>query len=64
MLWNRKEDKTGLYGSYIDKQNSTVYTAVSNEVIGALGTKTYTGTLAFKAGGSARNCFGLSITEH
>lgn len=63
LLWNRKEDKTGLYGSYIDKQNSTVYTAVSNEVIGALGTKTYTGTLAFKAGGSARNCFGLSITD-
>lgn len=63
LLWNRKEDKTGLYGSYIDKQNATVYTQVNNEVIGALGTKNYTGTLAFKAGGASRNCFAVNITD-
>jgi hypothetical protein len=63
ILWNRKEDKTGLYGSYIDRQNATTYNNVTNEVIGALGTKNYTGTLAFKAGGVSRNCFALSITD-
>lgn len=31
ILWDRPEDKTGLYGSYIDVQNSTVYTAVTGE---------------------------------
>lgn len=63
ILWNRKEDKTGLYGSYIDRQNSTVYTSVANEAVGALGSTHYTGTLAFKAGGATRNCFGVSITD-
>ena len=61
LLWNRKEDKTGLYGSWIDKQNSTVYTQVTNEAIGALGSINYTGTLAFKAGGSSRNCFAVTF---
>jgi hypothetical protein len=57
ILWNRKEDKTGLYGSYIDRQDSTVYTSVSGEA-----TTSLTGTLAFKAGGATRNCFGVTIT--
>jgi len=60
-LWNRLEDKTGLYISYIDRQDSTVYTAVSGEAVGALGSTTYSGTLAFKAGSARRTCFGVSI---
>lgn len=62
LLWNRKEDKTGLYGSYIDRQNSTVYTQVTNEAIGVLGATNYTGTLAFKAGGASRNSFAVSFS--
>lgn len=61
LLWDREKDKTGLYGSKIDRQNSTSYTTVTSEAIGALGSTTYTGTLAFKAGGARRNCFGVSI---
>lgn len=57
ILWNRTQDKTGLYGSYIDPQNSTVYTTVSGEATASL-----SGTLAFKAGGATRNCFGVTIT--
>jgi hypothetical protein len=57
ILWNRPEDKTGLYGSYIDRQDSTVYTTVAGEA-----TTSLTGTLAFKAGGATRNCFGVTIT--
>ncbi len=62
LLWNRAEDKTGIYGSYIDRQNSTVYTTVNNEAIGSSGSTHYSGTLAFKASGATRVCFGLSIT--
>lgn len=63
LLWNRDKDKTGLYGSYIDRQNvaSGAYAAVTSEAIGALGSTTYTGTLAFKAGGAVRSCFGVSF---
>lgn len=60
ILWNRSEpskDTTGLYGSYIDRQDSTVYTSVSGEA-----TTSLTGTLAFKAGAATRNCFGVTIT--
>lgn len=57
ILWNRPEDKTGLYGSRIDPQNSTVYTTVTGEA-----TTSLTGTLAFKGGGATRNCFGVTIT--
>lgn len=57
ILWDRAEDKTGLYGSYIDRQDSTVYTTVAGEA-----TTSLTGTLAFKAGGATRNCFGVTIT--
>jgi hypothetical protein len=59
LLWDRAEDKTGLYGSYIDVQNSVVYTAVTGEAVAAV----ESGTLAFKAGGATRNCFGVVITD-
>ena len=61
-LWGRDKDKNGIYLSYIDKQN---YTTVTAEVVGTgNGTqKTFTGTLAFKAGGAKRTCFGISITD-
>lgn len=62
LLWNRDKDKTGLYGSWIDRQNSTVYTQVTSEAIGALGSKHYVGTLAYKAGGAKRVPFGVSFT--
>lgn len=61
-LWDREKDKTGLYGSKIDPQDGTVYTTVSAESLGASGSTAYTGTLAFKAGGSKRTCFGIIIT--
>lgn len=57
LLWNRPEDKTGLYGSWIDRQNSTVYTTATG--VKAAGA---TGTLAFKAGGATRSCFGVTMT--
>lgn len=57
ILWDRPEDKTGVYGSYIDAQNSTVYTTVTGEA-----TTSLSGTLAFKAGSAFRNCFGVTIT--
>lgn len=57
ILWGRAEDPSGLYGSYIDAQNSTVYTTVSGEA-----TTSLAGTLAFKAGGATRTCFGVTIT--
>lgn len=64
ILWNRVEDKTGIYGSHIDPQNSTVYTSVGNESIGSTGdgsTKTFTSTLAFKAAGATRNAFAVTV---
>lgn len=61
ILWDRNDtgnkDRTGVYGSFIDRQDSTVYTTVSGEATASL-----TGTLAFKAGGSTRSCFGVQIT--
>lgn len=59
LLWGRSADPTGLYGSYIDAQNSTVYTTVSGEAI----TDVASGTLAFKAGGATRTCFAVVITD-
>lgn len=59
ILWNRKEDRTGLYGSKIDPQNSN-YTLVSAEVLGASGSTTYTGTLAQAS--SPRTVFAIAIT--
>lgn len=57
VMWGVTKDPTGLYGSRIDAQNSTVYTTVSGEV-----TAGASGTLAFKAGGARRTCFGVTIT--
>lgn len=57
VMWGLAKDGTGLYGSYIDAQNSTVYTTVSGEA-----TTSLSGTLAFKAGGATRTCFGVAIT--
>lgn len=57
LLWGRKQDPTGLYGSYIDGQDATVYTTVTAEV-----TAGTSGTLAFKAGGARRTCFGIALT--
>jgi len=61
-LWGRKKDKTGIYGSYIDKLNNTT---VTNESIGTGdGTeKTFTGTLAFKAAGAKRTCFAIIAND-
>lgn len=62
LLWNRDKDKTGLYGSWLDRQNSTVYTTVAGEAVGVLGSTAYAGTLAFKGGGARRSCFGVTIS--
>ena len=43
-------DKTGLYLSYIDKDQLSDFTAVTNEVLGAAGSLTYAGTLAERTG--------------
>lgn len=59
ILWGRTKDKTGLYGSWIDAQNSTTYTAITGEAL----TDVATGTLAFKAAGATRTCFAVSITD-
>lgn len=54
-LWDREKDTTGLYLSFVDEAN---YTTVNNEALADVAT----GTLAFKAGGSVRTCFGVVIT--
>lgn len=59
IMWGVKKDPTGFYGSYIDAQNSTVYTTVAGEALADVAT----GTLAFKAGGATRTCFGVTITD-
>lgn len=65
IMWNTAQDKTGLYGSYIDAQDSDVYTPVATENVGTGdGTEVaFTGTLAFKAGGARRTCFGVTVTD-
>lgn len=60
-LWNRDRDKTGHYISWIDRQDSTVYTQVTNEAIGVLGSTNYSGTLAFKAGAPTASAFGVTF---
>lgn len=62
ILWNRDKDKTGLYGSKIDSQDSTVYTAVTGEELGNSGSTTYIGTLAFNSGNIMRSCHGVTLT--
>lgn len=63
IMWGTKDDATGLYGSHIDAQDSDVYTTVASESIGSSGSTNYTGTLAFKSGGSTRTCFGVTFTD-
>lgn len=57
IVWGKVKDKTGLYLSKIDTQKSPIYTGVTGEA-----TTSLTGTLAFKAAGATRNCFGVTIT--
>jgi hypothetical protein len=54
LLWQRTTDITAPYGSYID---TATYTTVSAEA-----TTSLSGTLAFKAAGPKRTCFGVAIT--
>lgn len=61
LLWNRDKDKTGLYGSWIDAQNSTVYNTVTNEALGVMGSTVYSGTLGFKSGNPTASAFGIVI---
>ena len=56
-LWDRAKDRTGLYCSYIDLQDSSVFTTVTAEA-----TTSLSGTLAFKAGDAKRTCFAVVIT--
>lgn len=60
-MWNLLTDKNSLSGSYKDLQNSTVYTTVSAEAIGASPGPTYTGSLAAVTG--FRTCFEVVITD-
>ena len=57
ILWGRADDPTGLYGSYIDAQDGTVYTTVTGEAL-----PTNSGVLAFRSGHTTRTCFGVQIT--
>lgn len=56
-MWNLTNDKTSQYWSYIDLQDSSVYTTVTGEATTSLG-----GTLAFKGGDAKRTCFAVVIT--
>lgn len=60
-LWARKKDKATPYMSFIDEQN---YTTITDESVDTGdGGKTYSGTLAFKAGGAKRTCFAVVIND-
>lgn len=54
-------DETGLYLSYIDKDQLSDFTQVTAEAIGALGSTTYTGTLAVV--GAPKTIMYLAIKE-
>jgi len=60
-LWNRLNNKNYLYGSYKDTQDTSVYTSVAAEAIGAAPGPTYTGTLAAVTGD--RTCFNVVFTD-
>lgn len=64
-LWYKNGAKNYLYGSWKDAQDSSVYTAVTNENIGTGdgSTVTFTDTLLFKAGGVKRTCFNVTATD-
>jgi len=59
-LWGRNEDRTGVYGSYID---AAAYTTETGESIGTGdgSDTTFAGTLAFKGAGAKRTAFGVSV---
>ena len=61
-LWNRNEANATLYLSHIDSIVNEL-TSVDDEAIGLAGSLTYTGTLAFKSGGTKRTCFNVSFTD-
>ena len=54
-------DKTGLYLSYIDKDQLSDYTHVTSESLGSSGSTTYTGTLAERTG--VRTVMYVEITD-
>ncbi len=60
-LWYRANNKNYLYRSYKDLQNTTVYTTVSAEAIGAAPGPSYSGTLAAVTGD--RTCFNVVMTD-
>lgn len=65
-LWDRRDvnegrDPTGYYGSWLDKDELSDYTEVTAEALGVLGSTVYSGTLAFKGGGSKRTCMYVTI---
>lgn len=62
LLWFRTADETGIYGSYIDTQTYTTVTAEARHN-GDGSTRTFTGTLAFKAGLARRTCFAVTFTD-
>lgn len=61
-LWQPLNDSTGLYLSYVDSQDYTTVTAESVGTGNGILT-TFTDTLVFKAGGSKRTCFGITVTD-
>ncbi len=57
-LWDSANSKTTIFLSRQDQQKDGVqYTAVTSEATASL-----IGTLAFKAGGATRNCYGIVLT--
>jgi hypothetical protein len=61
-MWDNTDiTKTSLRLSWIDAQDSTVYTTVTAELLTGTGAS-YSGTLAFKSIYTLGNCFGLVIT--
>jgi hypothetical protein len=63
ILWGREEDPTGLYGSYIDAQDSTNYFTLLAEDVGTgdSSTEAFGGTLAFKPNRPTRTAFGVEV---
>lgn len=66
LIWDIENDPTGLRGSYIDGQNSSVYTTQTNEVL-ATGdgvTTVFSGVLSFKGSNPKANCFGVQLNTN
>lgn len=67
-LWNAKIDNkipdlVNIYRSKLANQEASDFTQIVAEAIGASGSLTYTGTLAFKAAGAKRTCFEVTFTD-